>query len=238
MFRKRILAIFAVVTLFATANVRAANKTFTESGQILPGEEWNTLEIYNDETVVDMLGGLVDQMQAYDASTLDMTGGEIYSLYLREFSNATFSGGSVGAVFTWDHAVTNLVDGGTVFSLNPGYDFGTVNMLGGVTEYLRVGESGVANLRGGVINNCLDAWDSATVNIYGYGFAYNPSAGIWDGGQLTGFWLDNTAFAMDLYDLDTYDHINLIPEPSSLILFTGAIFLLRTRKTNRFCGRS
>ncbi|MHC4705729.1 MAG: hypothetical protein ACYS8I_01410, partial [Planctomycetota bacterium] len=45
------------------------DKTFTSSGQILPGEEWNSVHIYNDDTVVDMLGGFVEGMATYDAST-------------------------------------------------------------------------------------------------------------------------------------------------------------------------
>jgi hypothetical protein len=231
MFGKKILTIVGAVLLFTTSQTHAAlNKDFTTSGHILPGEELNSVGIYNDDTVVNMLGGLVDQMQTYDASIFNVAGGEVYSLYARESSSANIFGGSVRSVFTWDYATTNLYDGGSVFSLGAGGQSGVVNMAGGVTEYLRAGESGIINLYGGLVTNCLDAWDSATVNTYGYGFNYNHSAGSWDGGQLTGFWLDGTAFSIDLYAPSTYDHINLIPEPGSLALLSLGGLLLRRRR--------
>ena len=53
---KTILAVaifcFTAVQLYAVP----IDKIFTSSGQILDGEEWNNVSIYNDATIVDMLG--------------------------------------------------------------------------------------------------------------------------------------------------------------------------------------
>jgi hypothetical protein len=177
-----------------------------------------------------MLGGFVDQMQTNDSSMLNVAGGKIYTIYTRDYSSANIFGGNVSSVMTWDYATTNLYDGGTVFSLGARGQSGVVNMTGGTTEYLRAGESGIINLYGGVVTNFLDAWDFAIVNIYGYGFDYDPYTGKWIGGQLRGFWFDNIAFSIDLYDAHTYEHINLIPEPASLMLFSLGVLLIRRNR--------
>ncbi|NIT57366.1 MAG: hypothetical protein GWN00_14380 [Aliifodinibius sp.] len=156
-----------------------------------------------------------------------MSGGGIQTLDAFNISTANISGGDVRSIFTWDHATTNLYDGGSVFSLGAGVS-GTINMMGGNTEYLRAGDFSIVNLFGGTVNIYLNAWDSAKVNIYGYGFDYDPSAGNWNGGQLTGLWLDDTPFIIDLAGSGTYSNINLVPEPISLILFTCGALLLRS----------
>jgi len=227
--KAKLSVIVAVILLLASwLYAVPVDRIFTSSGHILPGEEWNRVSIYNDHTVVNMLGGLVDQMETYDASMLNVADGDISTLYAEDSSTANIFGGSVRGVFTWDYAITNLYDGGIVFSLSSGGESGVVNMTGGITEYLRAGESGTINLYGGVVTNCLNAWDLATINIYGHDFNYDPRAGNWGGGQLTGFWLDDTSFSIDLYDYDTCEHINLIPEPGSLILLAlGALLIKR-----------
>jgi hypothetical protein len=179
--------------------------------------------------IVDMSGGLVDQVQTYDYSMLNVTGGDIYSLYTWNYSVANISDGSIYGVSVWDYATANLSGDGNVISLGAGV-LGIINMMGGTTEYLRAGDFSVVNMFGGTVNIYLNAWDSATVNIYGYGFDYDPSAGNWNGGQLTGFWLDDTPFIIDLAGSGTYSHINLVPEPGSLILFALGALLVRRKK--------
>ncbi len=204
-------------------------KTFTSSGQILPGEEWNSVYVYNDDTVVDMLGGFVEGLGSYDASTVNVTGGSINGLNAHELSTANVSGGSHGTLEAWDSATVKVFPGATLFRLN-GSGYGTGYMTGGTTEYVGAGDSSVINLYGGVISDWLAAGGSSTINIYGYSFAYDPMGGTRDGGQLTGFWLDDTPFTIDFYGTQTYSHINLIPEPSTLLLLgLGAVFLRRKR---------
>jgi hypothetical protein len=206
--------IVVLIFLIAAPALRAVDKTFTSSGQILPGEEWGNVYVYNDDTVVDMLGGILDSIVSNDASTLNVFDGEVSTLAALEFSTANIFGGSVHGAYAWDQASVTLSGTGTVLSFGAGGSSGTVNMLGGVAEYVRAGDTSVANLYGGLVNSYLNAWDSASVNIYGYDFDYDPAGGNWNGGQLTGFWLDHTPFTIDLYDTETYGHVNLVPEPS------------------------
>jgi len=156
-------------------------------------------------------------MAAYDASTVNVTAGEINGLSAHEFSTANVSGGTVLTLAAYDSGTVKLFPNGTVFSLDAA---GTARayMSGGITEYVRTGDSSTMNLYGGTIANYINAWDSSTINVYGYGFSYSPSGGSWNGGQLSGFWLDHSPFSIDLYGTESYSHVNLIPEPATILL--------------------
>jgi hypothetical protein len=225
------LLIIVAVILFTASGLYAGptDKIFTSSGQILTGEEWANVFVYNDTTVVDMNGGLVDSIGTYNASMVNVTGGLVSTLDAHELSIANISGGYVYGAHAGDHAVVNFSGDAIAVRLGAGSDFGTVNMSGGFTQYVGAGDSGTINLYGGVITKSLGAVDSAIVNIYSYG-NYDPTAGNYDGGQLIGSWLDDTPFTIDLNGSETFSHINLIPEPGSLILLaTGSMFLKRKR---------
>jgi len=223
-----LLLFIAVIVVLASTELEAVpeDKIFTSSGQILPGEEWNNVYIYNDDTIVDMLGGSVAEMGAYDWGTINVTAGQVGRLDAWEFSIANVSGGEVGMLEACDSGTVKVFPDATLFRLNASGS-GTAHMSGGTTEYVGAGDSGVINLYGGTITECLAAQDSSTINIYGYGFTYDPAAGSRDGGQLTGFWLDDTPFSIDLYGTGTYSHINLIPEPASLLLLALGALLSR-----------
>jgi hypothetical protein len=199
----------ALILLCTISTVNAVeDRIFTTSGQILDGEEWGNVYIYNDDTIVDMLGGLVDGIATYDASTLNITDGSVSTLDALEFSTANVSGGSVYSVSAWDYTTVNLSGDGSITSLGARVS-GTINMMGGIAEYLGAIDSGTINIYGGLITESLGAWNNTVVNIYGYDFNYDPTGGSLDGGQLTGFWPDSTVFIIDLYGTETYSHINL-----------------------------
>jgi len=199
------------------------------------GYMYNRVRIYDmppDQTTVNMVGGRVDQMETFDTSILNIAGGTTYSLYAGHESFVTISRAKVFHILTWDNATVNFFEGGLATSLSA-RDSSTVNMAAGATRYLRAGESGTVNLYAGVVSDCLSAWDSGSVNIYGYGFNYDPTGGDWDGGQVTGFYLNGTPFAIDIYDADTFARTNLVPEPGSLILLSLGSLFVGSRKWGR-----
>jgi len=229
--KTKIIAILAtaVILSFTASELTAVeDKIFTSSGQILDGEEWNNVSIYNDDTIVDMLGGDVHSIGTFDASTINFSGGHVLTLSALEFSTANVSGGIVAGLDALNHSTVNFSDiaiGGTIGAR----EFGTLNMTGGITDLIGANDSGILNLYGGLITESLGAWNEAVVNIYGYDFNYDPMGGSLDGGQLAGFWMDGSAFVIDLYGTETYSHINLVPEPSSLILFALGAWLVRRK---------
>ncbi|MHC4625135.1 MAG: PEP-CTERM sorting domain-containing protein [Planctomycetota bacterium] len=228
--KTKIYVIMTGVVLLGAWSAQAVltDKTFTSSGQILPGEEWGNVYIYNDDTIVDMLGGSADSMGTYDASTLNVLDGYVSTMEVMEYSRANVSGGNLGGVHALGNATVNFSGDATAVLLSAGSEYGIVNMTAGTVDYLGAGDWGIINLYGGTISENVGATGSSTVNIYGYDFDYDPTAGAYDGGQLTGFWLNGSPFTLDLYGGETYSHINLIPEPSSLILLgAGVLFAKR-----------
>lgn len=232
--KTKIIAIVAaaVILSFTAVQLYAVpiDKIFTSSGEILDGEEWNNVSIYNDDTIVDMLGGDVESIGTYDASTINVTGGHVMTLGALEFSTANVSGGEVYSLSAWDSAKVNFSNDASVFSLGSGGDFGTVNMTGGSTEYLRAGDFGNINLYAGLVTDSLNAWDFATVNIFGYDLVKTSSGGRYGCGQVYGFFADGSSFTIEFSTFETYSHINLIPEPGSLILFAFGCVLVRWKK--------
>ena len=224
----------AIMLFAATAAQATLDMDIYEDAVIQEGDSYNIVSIYDTppgHTTVSMTGGLVDRVDGYNESHLNVAGGEVINVYLRESSTANIFGGIVlSEVFALDSATVSLSEGGNVFSISTRNKLATINMMGGVTTYLIIFDSGTANIYGGEIRNNIAARDSATVNLYGYEFSYNPSAGDFHGGQLSGFWLDGTAFQIDLYDAETYDSINMVPEPASLLFLLSGGLLIRQKQ--------
>ena len=91
------ILLLVLIVFMPPGNVFSESIVFTESGQILEGEMWEFVDIYNDDTVVDMLGGLADYITTYDASTLNVTGGHA-DFGAMEYSTINISGGTRGTV--------------------------------------------------------------------------------------------------------------------------------------------
>ena len=218
MFRKKILTILTVVILLGACNVQATTIAFYSDGVIQEGDEYSYVGVYDDATV-NMTGGIVTvQLKACDLSTVNISGGILHAVFTSYGSASTLNlSGSMQA---------NGVEIGRS---------GVLNMFGGSLGSVEIYSANAANLYGGTISDYLLA--TSTVNIYGYGFEYDPLAGDYRGGQLTGFWGDDTPFSIDLYYddtpggaiIDTYPHIVLIPEPTTILLLTLGGLILKKR---------
>jgi len=223
-----ILALAQILCFTASELSALEDKIFTSSGQILDGEEWNNVHIYNDDTIVDMLGGLVDSIGTHDTSTVNITGGHVNTLVALELSTSNISDGFVYGLDACDYSIVNLYGNADLFAPRV-RNFGTLNMTGGSVDHLGAIDSGIINLYGGIISDRLISCDSSVVNIYGYDLLKTNTGGKYDYGQVSGFWANGTAFTIDLNGFETYSHINLIPEPSTLILFAIGFFLIKQK---------
>jgi hypothetical protein len=214
----RVFLVCLICMLFLSpALCRATIVAFYTDGVIKDGDEYVSVGVY-DNAIVNMTGGIVTfQLTSYESSVVNISGGILNAIVCRDESTLSLYGNM--------EAVGVSVSGS-----------GTMNMYSGTIDSLKISSLKEVYLYGGEINDYLRA--TSMVNIYGHDFQYNPLAGDYRGGQLTGFWLDDTPLSIDLYYddtpggpiIDTYPHIVLIPEPSTILLLGLGVLLQRRLK--------
>jgi hypothetical protein len=215
--KAKVLMTLVVGVLFVSINTHLSATpidiiTFTEDGFIRDGDDYGEVFVYGDTTTVDMDGGKVGFLQNYDQSTTNISGGLIAYAQTNDQSTINISGGVVHEPRAWPD--------------------GTINVTGGECWNVEVG-GGEFNISGGQITGrgIYAPSDGSVVNIYGYGFEYNP-----DVPNLIGFWADGTPFGIVFRDpvgenIHSYDKVVLheIPEPATLLLLGLGAVMLRKR---------
>ena len=168
------------------------------------------VDFYSDATIED--GDVYGIVRIYDTPP-DQTTVDMY-------------GGSVESFRTYDSSTSNIYDGVVLAEIRTA-NLSVVNIQGGnvTLDFLAVGDSSTLNIYGGgfYVGNSPGFSESSTVNIYGYDFNYGSN-------QLTGFLSDGSPFIFNELPFDEYSHMNLIPEPVSVLLLSLGIIFLRKRK--------
>ncbi len=113
----------------------------------------------------------------------------------------------------------------------------TLNIYGGTIGKIEATNSSAVTLKGGNIGTLISAQDvigeggvvipMTTLYVLS-GWSYNNTTMI-----LTGQWMDSIPFSIQLedkYGISTFNNLNIIPEPCSLILFGLAGLILRKQK--------
>ena len=167
------------------------------------------VDFYSDATIDD--GDVYTNVFVYDTppdtTTLDMYGG------------------SVACFLTYNSSTVNIYGGEVWWGIET-RNSSTVNIYGGTvtSEFLGVRDSSTLNIYGGNFSsgNAPVFSESSTINIYGYDFNY-------DGWSLTGFLQDGSPFIFTELAPDKCSHINLIPEPSTFLLFGLGALILKSR---------
>jgi len=123
--------------------------------------------------------------------------------------------------------VTVDILGGQIGRLET-YDVTATDMSGGEMYMLWTYYDSTVNLHGGTLGTLLSEEDSM-VNIYGYDVVITDIGGAWDRGQVTGtYFLYDSPFVIDLWSQDTGSHINVIPEPVTVVLLGLGALALRS----------
>lgn len=235
--KKRFLlrTIFAILVLpiVLCLQVRAASTWYIYSDtNIVGGEPYNYVHIYDtlpNHTTVNMYGGFFDVMYTHNESTLNVYGGRTEILAF-DNSKINISSGILSGANAYDNGIVNF--SGSSESRYLATSGGTVNMTGGIVDSLRAGDSGTIYLSGGLITDDISA--SSTINIYGHDLFKTASGGRFGNGLVWGYLTDNSYICVDLYNAEAYDHINLIPEPASMLLLSLGFLLVKQRAFGRY----
>ena len=142
-------------------------------------------------------------------------------------ATADITGGGIGILRCFDTTEVFVYEPSEISLLKP-FDSSTANVHGGTINSLFTVENSVTNIYEASLN-FVDAIDSSTINMFVESYNWNPTGGTWGDGLLTGIWLNTSQpFSIEIIDLQTINHINFIPEPSTMILFgLGSIIFSR-----------
>lgn len=106
----------------------------------------------------------------------------------------------------------------------------TGNIYGGEMDWLWTDDTSTVNIYYAEINMLAPRPDSV-VYLYSYDTTYHPDGGNNNNPWLEGkFVTDDSQFLFTLYHHDCIDHIVIVPEPGTLLLFSFGVFILRQCK--------
>ncbi len=145
--------------------------------------------------------------------------------------SVSMGGSSIASIYATDA-------GKEIYSILAGTS-STLNIYGGTIREIETQNSNTTTIKGGDIGTLICSQDvhedgpggavipMTTLYVLD-GWSYNDTSMI-----LTGQWQNSTAFEIQLedkYGISTYDNLNIIPEPCSLVLLGLASLALRRRK--------
>lgn len=202
------------------------NKDFYNSGQILAGEVWNQVNIYGNDTVVDMLGGEADNVNAWNSSTFNMSAGQT-GIQALDSSTVNVSGGYCSSIYAFDTSALTIDESADVLGISA-RENSTLHLLGGTIDHLSVSGSSVAHLDGSTFIDTFSARENSIVNVYGTSLVKTNSGGTEGFGMVSGQFSDGTPFTVSFGSAETYQHVVLVPEPCAVIvLMLGGIRLIK-----------
>lgn len=118
---------------------------------------------------------------------------------------------------------------GDVFKLET-FDVTGFDMLDGVMDLLYAHHSSIIDIHGGSLGG-LGATENAIINLYAYDVIHHPTGGHFDRGWVEGKYVESDVyFSFDLDDVGSFSHINVVPEPATLLLFALGGLMLRKHK--------
>ena len=171
------IIVLAMAVCASSPAASGAFISFSSNGVIQDGDSYEGVFVYGNNTTVEIKGGSIGKLSSFDCSTVNISGGHVTNAQSYEQSTINISGGIVRVPNTGDAGSTINITGGTFWNIESG--------------------SGVLNMSGGQIDGLgiFAATGDGEINIYGYGFEYQPMPGQND--RLTGFWQDGVPFSID-----------------------------------------
>ena len=159
-------------------------------------------EIFED----DIFG----EIWMYNDATADMFGGDVFKLETFNISSFDMYGGEMDLLTTHDDSIISIYDGEIMGRLDT-FDDSIINVFSGSLVGL------------GAVNNSL-------INIYAYDVVHHPTGGSNYNGWVEGKYLANDLyFSFSLLQQDSFSHINVVPEPCSVLLLGIGSLILKKR---------
>jgi hypothetical protein len=160
-------------------------------------------------------------------NTYDESYGYNYEVWVINDAHLDVLGGSMWKLELMNYATANIYSGDIdLLALNHNT---FANIYSSDMNFLAIQDSTVVNIHGGILNYFAAA-ESSLAYLYAYDVTYHPTGGLSGEGWIEGIYISNDIpFSFSFYNDVSYPHINIIPEPSTLILF-GLCFLVLRRK--------
>jgi hypothetical protein len=119
-------------------------------------------------------------------------------------------GGQISHVFAFNTTLTNWYDG--------------------QMYYFYARDNSIVNIFGGRASDFLNATDNSQINLHAYDVTYDDITHVIEGY----YYKDNSHFWFELlHGQETYSHIRVVPEPSTLFLLGLGCLLLKIGKNKR-----
>jgi hypothetical protein len=112
-------------------------------------------------------------------------------------------------------------------------DSARANIYDGEIEWLFIQDNTVVNIHAaGDTLEMFAGGNSSLANLYAYNVIYHSTGGVKNEGWLEGkYYLNDQTFAFSFYTEDSYSHISIIPEPTTLLLVGfGSLLMIRLKK--------
>jgi hypothetical protein len=176
---------------------------------------------------VDFRGDQIIQGWDGDEKGLGYTDRWVLSAVWTSGHHIILDGDWYGEIWMYENARATMF-GGEAYKLET-YGTTAFDMLDGQLRILYVHDYSIAELYGGHLES-LGITESAVVNLYAYDVNFYATGGYYRRGRLEGRYLaSDSYFSFDLITSDSFSHINVIPEPTTVLLFGLGGLLLRKR---------
>lgn len=122
------------------------------------------------------------------------------------------------------------VTGGSMWKLEL-MNYATSNIYDGNIECLFIQGNSIVNIyAAGDILEMFAAGNDSIAYLYAYDVTYHSTGGIKNDGWIEGIYISNDApFSFSFYNDVSYLHLNIVPEPTSFLLFALGVLFFRKR---------